>query len=78
MFRLKCLTIKQAKIKYKSLFVNKPMNMRNSLSVYNVILYTYTCIQIYLYRLEIGLYKFVNKFVRYKIIICNFLIILTV
>ena len=78
MFRLKCLTIKQAKIKYKNLFVNKPMSMRNGLSIYNVICYMHTCIQMYLYRLEIGLYKFVNKFVRYKIIICNFLIILTV
>ena len=57
MFRLKCLTIKQAKFKYKNLFVNKPMSMRNSLSIYNVICYMHTCIQMYLYRLEIGLYN---------------------
>ena len=29
----------------------------------------------YFYRLELGLCKFVNKFIRYQIVICNFLYI---
>lgn len=36
----------------------------------------YTCIKKHLYRLElIWLYKFVNKFIRYQIIVYNLLIV---
>ena len=35
----------------------------------------YTCLKIYLYKLEIRLYKFVNRLIWYQIIICRLLII---
>ena len=36
--------------------------------------YVYTCITIYLYRLDIGMWKFVNKFITFQITIYNLLI----
>ena len=33
----------------------------------------YTYINIYLYRLDIGLCEFINKFIRHNISICNLL-----
>ena len=44
------------------------MNMRGRglyLSIYNIIFYLYICLKIYLYILEIKLYKFVNRFIQY-------------
>ena len=35
------------------------------LTIYNIILYLYICLKIYLYILEIILYKFVNRFIQY-------------
>ena len=35
------------------------------LTIYNIILYLYICLKIYLYILEIKLYKFVNRFIQY-------------
>ena len=55
--------------------MNKFMSMTLDLSIYNIIyLYVYMY-KIYLYRLEIGVINFVNKFIRHQIIICNILIL---
>lgn len=68
-------SIKQVKLKHNNVFMNKFMSMTLDLSIYNIIyLYVYMY-KIYLYRLEIGLSNFVNKFIRYQIIICNILIL---
>ena len=48
------------------MFVNKLMSM--SFNIYNIIFYMYTYIIIYLYRLEIGLCKYVSKFIRYQLL----------
>ncbi len=37
--------------------------------------FTNTCMKIYPYRIEIGLCKFVNNFIRYQVIIYNLLTI---
>ena len=52
--------------------VNKLMSMRRNIKVQ---VYMYTCIKIYLFRFDIRLFKFVNKFIIYQIIFCNLLII---
>jgi hypothetical protein len=64
---------------YNNVFVNKLVSTRLDLSIYNITyLYIYIYIYIYklhLYRLEIELYKLVNKYMKSQIIICNLLII---
>ena len=45
------------------------------LIIYNFICYMYTCIQIHLNILDIELYMFVKRLIKYQIIIYNLLII---
>ena len=56
--------LKQAKLKQNTMFVN----MKLDLIIHNIIqlylyIYIYTYLKIYLLRLEIGWYKFVNRFI---------------
>lgn len=39
--------IKQAKLKYINMFVNKPMRMRHEFSIYNIII----CLYVYMYKI---------------------------
>ena len=54
--------IKQVKSKHKNVFVNKLVSIRvRFLTIY---IHTHThLLKIYLYKFEIGLYKFVNRFI---------------
>ena len=58
---------KRVKLKNSNVFVNKLVSMKLDLNIY----YMFICIKIYLFILDIILYKFVNKFLRYQISICN-------
>ena len=54
--------IKQVKSKHKNVIVNKLVSIR----VQFLTIYTHThthLLKIYLYKFEIGLYKFVNRFI---------------
>jgi len=57
-------TVKQVELKHNIVFVNKRMSMMLNLSNIIPYVYMYTCIKIQLYRLEIRLFKFVNKLIR--------------
>ena len=57
-------TVKQVELKHNIVFVNKCMSMMLNLSNIILYVYMYTCIKIQLYRLEIRLFKFVNKLIR--------------
>ena len=57
-------TVKQVELKHNIVFVNKRMSMMLNLSNIILYVYMYTCIKIQLYRLEIRLFKFVNKLIR--------------
>ena len=60
------LIIKQAKLKYNNVFVNKLVNMRVRFNYIYYYIFMYILgLKIYLYKLEIKLYKFVNRFIRY-------------
>ena len=54
-------TIKRTKLKHNNVFMNKLMNVRLNLSIYNTIRFFFTYIKIHLHRLEIKTYKLVNK-----------------
>ncbi len=58
---------KWAKLKNSNVFVNKLVSMRLDLNIY----YMFICIKIYLFILDIIVYKFINKFLRYQINIYN-------
>ena len=51
------------------------MNMMFDIITCIYYIFMYICLKIYLYKLEIRLYKFVNRFIWYQIIICSLLII---
>ena len=52
------------------MFANKLMNMRLNLTRHIILyFYMYTFLKIYLYKLEIKLYKSVNRLIWYQIII---------
>ena len=52
------------------------MQMSFVIELYIILyVYVYTCIQIHLYRLDIGSCKFVNKFIRFQYTIYNSLTI---
>ena len=55
--------IKQVKIKHNKMFMNKLTNMRARFDSILLYLFMYTHLKIYLFRLEIRLYKFVNRFI---------------
>ena len=57
-------TVKQVELKHNIVFVNKRMSMMLNLSNIILYVYMYTCIKIQLYRLEIRLFKLVNKLIR--------------
>ena len=57
-FAVYCTPVGSYAYRNDNVFMNKLVNMRLDLTMYNVILYRYTCLKIYLYRLYIGLYYF--------------------
>ena len=58
-------SIKQTKLNHNKVIVNKIVYMRHYITIYNIIIF-FICklvLKKYLYRIEIGLYTFVNKFI---------------
>ena len=64
------LIIQQANKLHNDMFVNKLVNMRLNLTRHIILyFYMYNFLKIYLYKLEIKLYKSINRLIWYQIII---------
>ena len=64
------LIIQRASKLHNDMFANKLVNMRLNLTRHIILyFYMYTFLKIYLYKLEIKLYKSVNRLIWYQIII---------
>ena len=64
------LIIQRASKLHNDMFTNKLVNMRLNLTRHIILyFYMYNFLKIYLYKLEIELYKSVNRLIWYQIII---------